>query len=230
MSGSDSRRRFCDGVSERKLKHVLLDPSTPASDDQKAGGAFTTFNVELYREALPLHAILLATVAVFELFPLFLPTWSWGAEALYNLILAASALVGRVRLHRMQDPVLSQWLGSWLWTAAAVLSVVLDVSSYVADSERACKTVRMQAVHYPLGNLLLALINGSLGMSFLHKTALAILWLIDDLALLASCGEHALALSTGCAVALRRCRRRVGRRLRSLVPHAGRHASVLALQ
>jgi len=103
--------------------------------------------VEFFREAFPLHAILLATIAVFELFPLFLPRWSWGAEALYNLIIAASALVGRVRLHRMQDPVLSQRLGSWLCTASAVLSVILDVSSYVADSERACTPVRMQAVH-----------------------------------------------------------------------------------
>ena len=97
----------------------------------------------------------------------------------------------------MQDRVRSQRLGSGLWTAAVVMGLVGNLSESVAASDMTCTAVRAKGVYVlPFLDLLIALVNGSHGMRFVHKTTLVILLLIGDIALLGSCGERALALSS----------------------------------
>ena len=72
--------------------------------------------------------------------------------------------------------------------------------SYLTDAEAACASERKVGVTRPLICLAAALVNGSHGMSFLHKLSLVVVLLIDILTALASCGELAQALSIGATV------------------------------
>ena len=204
---------------EKATVALLANPNTPLSErDPEAAaaqdafarhpltGAFTepaveaAFAVGFFRDAFPLHALLFAAGAIVYLFTLFGSAWR---DDVLLLIISLVCLVGRVRLHRMQDQVRSQWLGSWLWTGSVVLGVALDVSDYVNDSDRTCTAVRKLGVYvFPLLYLALALVNGSHGLGFLHKGAL-LLFLVETLIMLyGSCGELALALSMGGALAV----------------------------
>ena len=172
-------------------------------------GAFTNPAVESalsvgsFRDAFPLHTVLLAAVLVIILVDHAaafarhgLPA-VWRAHNVLYLCMSIIALVGRGRIHRMQDQVRSQRLGSRLWTATVVMSIVGNISAPVTDLDRTCTVVRTKGVYIlPFINLMVALVNGSHGMSFLHKTALVVLFLIGDMTMLGSCGERALLLSS----------------------------------
>ena len=85
----------------------------------------------------------------------------------------------------MQDQVRSQRLGSGLWTAAVVMGLVGNLTESVAVSDMTCTAVRTKGVYIlAFIDLLLALVNGSHGMRFVHKTVLVILLLIGDITLL----------------------------------------------
>ena len=142
----------------------LLGPDAPRSDDhdpeaaaaaapddpyasRPLTGAFTepaavsAFSGGSFREAFPLHAVVLAALAVLAVaWPVSRAAWS--ADDVLFLILELVALAGRVRLHYMQDEVRSQRLGSGLWTATVVLVFVVDMHSFVTDSEGECTAAR----------------------------------------------------------------------------------------
>ena len=204
---------------EKATVALLANPNTPLSErDPEAAaaqdafarhpltGAFTepaveaAFAVGFFRDAFPLHALLFTAGAIVYLFTLFGSAWR---DDVLLLIISLVSLIGRVRLHRMQDQVRSQWLGSWLWTGSVVLGVALDVSDYVNDSDRTCTAVRKLGVYvFPLLYLALALVNGSHGLGFLHKGALLLFLVVTLIMLYGSCGELALALSMGGALAV----------------------------
>jgi hypothetical protein len=228
------------GMATVERSWALLDPDTPRSDrDPEAAaavpddcfarhpitGAFTkpavesAFSVGAFRDAFPLHAVLLAVAVVVQLnlarqtlhAIAVMPSGSPNAR---NVVLSLSiiciiGLVGRVRLHCMQDlQVRSQRLGSALWTASVVLVFVVGanynvnviVSAYVTRSGRTCTAMRTQHLQSPILYLIFALVNGSHGMGFLHKTALLVLVLISDLMMRVVCDELALALSSAGAL------------------------------
>ena len=186
------------------------DPEVAAPDDScfvrhALTGVFAEPEVELaftvgfFRDAFPLHAILLATIVVIQLVVLLWNAMSWTTEAVFLIIVTVS-LVGRVLIHRAQDQVLSQWLGSRYWTVSMVLGVVVDVGAYEMDPELACRNAHEQDVAFWFVSLLFALVNGSHGMGFLHKTSLAVMMLIDFLTVPASCGDLTLMFSSGGAI------------------------------
>ena len=181
-------------------------------------GAFTkpavesALNVRAFRDAFPLHATLLATVVVIELnlVQQFLHASAFASSdspavgrafAVLYPSLSIIALIGRLRLHLMQDQVRSQRLGSGLWTATVLLYTVADVIAFVADADRTCTAVRTKGVYvWPFLDIMIALVNGSHGMGFLHKTGLMVIVLIGDTLMLRYCCGVDLALS--CAGAL----------------------------
>ena len=169
---------------------------TAAFDDPQVESSFAA---NLFRAAFGWHALLLVSVLATISFAA-LTTGTWPAMTFVALLLTASALVGRVFLHRKQDRERSQKIGSWFWSALLVLSCGVDVVSYLTDAEAACASERKVGVTRPLICLAAALVNGSHGMSFLHKLSLVVVLLIDILTALASCGELAQALSIGATV------------------------------
>ena len=65
------------------------------------------------------------------------------------------------------------------------MGLVGNLSESVAASDMTCSAVRAKGVYVlPFLDLLIALVNGSHGMRFVHKTVLVILLLIGDITLL----------------------------------------------
>ena len=149
-------------------------------------GAFADPTVEvamaaqLFRSAYQGHLLLLgmATAGCLWISLIFPP----DVGAIFGVItfLTFLSLVGRVLLHRMPDLVRSQQIGAWTWT----LKLVLDFVAYISASTAAC-TWSQDGYLVPALGFLIALINGSHGMSFLHKFALIGLMVVADIILIA---------------------------------------------
>ena len=155
-------------------------------------GAFADPNHELafaahiFRVSFGGHVLLMAVQVAY----LFWDTL-WMAPTVRPLgttwtLLALIALIGRVLIHRMEDTVRGQRMGSWTWTVYLVVSVLLDVRWYVVHSADVCQqdvNIRpnMHALYisyhlYAFGS---ALVNGSHGLGFAHKTGLVGALLLD---------------------------------------------------
>ena len=94
-------------------------------------------------------------------------------------------------------------LATRVWTAFVVGLVVVDIHSIVTDTESVCTAARKGSIYYPIYPLIFVLLNGTLGMGFVHKLALAVLLLFDCLTpVLASCGELVVAVGSAVAVAV----------------------------
>lgn len=103
----------------------------------------------------------------------------------------------------MEDQLRSQRLASRVWTAFVVGLIVVDIHSIVTDPESVCTAARKGGIYYPMYPLIFAFLNGTLGMGFVHKLALAVLLLFDCLTpVLASCGELVVAVGSAVAVAV----------------------------
>ena len=158
---------------EAATASLTMNPVTGAFADPALESAFAA---QLFRTAYPIHAFLMA---------LLLAAYTWIAlTALPDLrgvfvtvaLLIALGLLGRALLHRMADSVGGQRMGSWTWTATLVLGCVVDIAGCIFAPDVAWATVRglyREGLH-PLMVLAVALANGSLGMGFAHKFALAL--------------------------------------------------------
>ena len=173
-------------------------------------GAFADPNHELafaahiFRVSFGGHVLLMAVQVAY----LFWDTL-WMAPTVRPLgttwtLLALIALIGRVLIHRMEDTVRGQRMGSWTWTAYLVVSVLLDVRWYVVHSADVCQqdvNIRpnMHALYisyhlYAFGS---ALVNGSHGLGFAHKTGLIGALLLDCVLPIIFCGSR---LIVKCAI------------------------------
>ena len=105
---------------------------------------------------------------------------------------ALLSLVGRVLMHRMDDSR-SQRIGSWTWTVLLVLGATMDDSRFWTAPAAACAGASQVKVVLPILFLALALVNGSHGLGFVHKTALIGTMLVYGLFGIAVCSEVMVA-------------------------------------
>ena len=144
------------------------------------------FAAQLFRLAYQGHLLLLGmAIAIFIWMSLvLLPDAGavWGAIILLTVL----SLIGRVLLHRMPDMARSQQLGSWAWT----IKMALDFILYPATTATCASSQDGYLV--PILGFVIALINGSHGMGFLHKFALIGLMVVADV----------ININKGCSFAL----------------------------
>ena len=173
-------------------------------------GAFTdpaheeAFAARAFRKAYPAHIVMLGLIlgsfifiALSELSEAF-TVKVWRRVHAFTVMVAlvvALGLMGRVVLHHMPDAVRSRRMGSWTWTATVFLGGVSLIIGCLLDRVAACAT--QSDFVYPILTLAVAITNGSYGMSFAHKFALACFPLAFLLVKLTVCfSERALALAT----------------------------------
>ena len=141
---------------------------------------------QLFRMAFPCHAFLMAlSLAISIWTSLSVPTELWPLESVAAFC-TALGLIGRVLVHRMDDTVRGQCLGSWTWTALVVLGVTIYfIPTKVSWPVTLHDGWTIQAV---TGSL----VNGSHGLGFWHKLGLIGLMLVDGLWAIGSYGKAAL--------------------------------------
>ena len=177
LSGGAPRSEH-DPDLEVSTARVEMHPFTGAFADPAHELAFAA---QLYRLAFPLHVFLLAVgVSVYAwcasaAFPDVPP-----AASLFNVVVIALGLVGRVLLHRMHDSVLSQRLGSWSWAVLMCLSCGTDMISAMTNSADGPAPLASQVL-----GLATALMNGTHGMGVVLKFALIAVVLVDFVVVLA---------------------------------------------
>ena len=168
--------------------NIAMNPVTGAFADASHE---TACAAQLFRMAFPCHAFLMAlSLALIGWTALSAPPDLWPLDSMIVLCVTLG-LVGRVLVHRMDDRVRGQRLGSWTWTALVVLIVTIDVIGYVEREAQACGSVALQnerTIRCVVG----ALVNGSHGLGFWHKLGLIGLLLLNGLCLIAFCGEVGL--------------------------------------
>ena len=129
------------------------------------------FAAQLFRMAFPCHVSLMALILPLIGWTAFLtPLDLWPFLSVLAFCITLG-LVGRVLVHRMDDRVRGQRLGSWTWTVLLVLVVAIDVVGYVEREAQACGSVALQnerTIRCVVG----ALVNGSHGLGFWHKLGL----------------------------------------------------------
>ena len=160
---------------------AFVDPLQPA------------FAAHIFRLVFPCHIFVMAlgvgyyiwaTLRVSErLLPII------GVSLYLPLTCGAVGLVCRWLLHRMHDSVRSQRIGSWTWTATFLAFLIGDTISFTVTPADFCKENYEQQYMLPFISLVAVLINGSHGLSWVHKNALLVLILLDCLAMVAVCDE-----------------------------------------
>ena len=189
------------------------EPGPPPADDDIAmcpvTGAFTdpahesAFASRLFRAAFPSHVFLMALCTATSTWVALQYYAAWRAtqrglvrsivsQACWGIVVLGLALglVGRVVIHRMDDSVRSQRIGSWTWTAVLVLIVMVDLGTYslVPQSSICAANHHLAAnILLPLLSIAITLINASHGLCFVHKAALIGLMMVDCLISYALC-------------------------------------------
>ena len=175
----------------------MMHPITGTLADPERESAFCS---AAFRLAFPFHAFLMA---------LLIPLTLWAAQEApselqpvwYTRTCATSiALVGRVLTHRIKDPVRSQRVGAWCWSALVLLSCcVLDAYAFWATPATRCwKPLRESWAAAREANPLIylgaPLTNGTHGLGFRYKSVLLALVLAVAISSTAAvCGTVLLA-------------------------------------
>ena len=172
---------------------TLLPRRSPRSDDPERGepgpplhpitGTFADathakdFAARCFRSAFPLHALLLAAFAVGDTYYYCLSSTPSIASIAYPLF-DWTLLLLRIGLHRSSDHSRAQQLGSAAWALFVVLwtlGAVVDPGAYLEDLAGASAgEISFMAV----AGFGCALVNSSHGLSFAHKTTLALVLLL----------------------------------------------------
>ena len=161
--------------SEHGSEVIVMHPITGTFADPERESAFRS---AAFRLAFPFHAFLMALLVPLTLWAAhgapseLLPVW-------YTRTCATSiALVGRVLTHRIKDPVRSQRVGAWCWSALVLLSCcVLDAYTFWATPATRCwqplrESWAAAREATPLIYLGAALTNGTHGLGFRYKSVL----------------------------------------------------------
>ena len=179
---------------EAATANLAMNPFTGAFADPALESAFRS---QIFRTAYPFHAFVMA---------LLLAAYTWIAlTALPELrgffvavaLLIALGLLGRALLHRMADSVGAQQVGLWTWTATLVLGCVVDMTGCVIAPVVAWAIV---GGLQPLMALAVALTNGSLGMGFAHKFALALPVPVFSVIKLSVCDDERTLAAVVCEI------------------------------
>ena len=151
------------------VANTAMHPVTGTFADPTLEAAFS---VHLFGLAYPVH-LLLMTLAFANAVRVALASPP-ELQALWGMIMlcAILGLVGRALLHRMHDSACAQRVGSWTWAVLMVVGHVAGVGGLTTAPAAACKLERKQLQAASLVAMAGGLINGSHGMSFVHKMAL----------------------------------------------------------
>ena len=180
-----------------RLDNTVMHPITGVFTDPSHESAFAA---QFYRLAFPVHVVMMVLLLVggggvlssVVVPPPLRETWGMICAAL--VLIATLLLVGRVLLHRMHDRERSQQIGSLSWLVLLALSSAIRISGYVLGLCGSGVNLPDYLVVNLLANLSIALINGSQGMAFAHKTAVIGLLLLRSLSFGAICDEVSLAV------------------------------------
>ena len=185
----------------------LLPRRSPRSDDLERGepgpplhpitGTFADathakdFAARCFRSAFPLHALLLAAFAVGDTYYCLLASTAPLITSIAFPLADSTMLLLRIGLHRSSDQSRAQQLGSAAWAlfvVACLLASVVDPSLNLQPVTGASVELISYAAVVGFG---MALLNSSLGLSFAHKTTLALVLLLTlPLALLFQAAAH----------------------------------------
>ena len=135
------------------------------------------FAARCFRSAFPLHAVLLATFAVGDTYYLLVSTAPSITRIAFPLA-DWTLLLLRIGLHRSSDHSRAQQLGSAAWALFVVLvtlAVAVDPGAYVDEAAGPSAGEISFAAVFGFAN---ALVNSSHGLSFAHKTTLALVLLL----------------------------------------------------
>ena len=167
-------------------------PSSPAPapmrrftgtfDDPSLEAAFAS---AAFREAFAVHVGLMAMAAAAS-------GAIFGANrdtiALIGAVLLLLTVVLRVYLHQHKDPHTAQKLGAASWTIIVVIALLSDLANATREGRAKCAEDTVLPVITVLYSSI-AMINGSHGMRFWHKTGTAALLTVDALICSRSCSE-----------------------------------------
>ena len=151
------------------VANTAMHPVTGTFADPTLEAAFS---VELFGLAYPVHLLLMTFIVAFVF---------WVAlasppemQALWGMIMlcVVLGLVGRALLNRMHDSARAQRVGSWTWTVLLVVANVAKIGGVMTDWAAFCELERKQLQAASLVAMAGSLVNGSHGMSFVHKMAL----------------------------------------------------------
>ena len=171
----------------------LLPRRSPRSDDLERGepgpplhpitGTFADathakdFAARCFRSAFPLHALLLAAFLVGDTYYYVLLSTAPSITNIAIPLVYSTMLLLRIGLHRSSDHSRAQQLGSAAWAlfvVAYTLGGVVDPSMYLEPVTGASADLISYTAVAGFG---VALVNSSHGLSFAHKTTLALLLL-----------------------------------------------------
>ena len=134
------------------------------------------FAAQFFRLCFPCHVLLLAfPIATAMLTALTARGLTPDMQAFQSMTasFATLGLIGRVLVHRIADTVSGQRKGLWAWTAVMVVSVLADIVGYAVAPTSTCRAVITYYSNInPVFAFVFALVNGSHGMGFAHKTGL----------------------------------------------------------
>ena len=198
---ADAPRSERDPDLEAATANLAMHPVTGTFADPTLESAFAA---QFFRLSFPCHAFLMALLIIASTgLALSCVLNSYvSSYAVCTMALLILGLVGRVLVHRMEDRVRGQRVGSWTWAALMVVSTLVDASFFVTDPAAACLPVLdpSSMVTFAPTYLVVALANGSHGIGFVPKAALMGVLLVDCFAYL-RCGVAA-ALVTALATVL----------------------------
>jgi hypothetical protein len=198
------------GVAMHRFTGAFVDPAHEEA-----------FAANFFRISLPFHMILILLFIAIVIYMEFrvVP----ALRLLWISIFASAALfaICRVLLHFMKDAASGQRIGSRVWTVAFSMCMIADVYFDVIRKENTCVPTNEQFLvrqlklirtfplprvppnphphphshQAPLQLIAGALLNGSLGMSMLHKTTLIGLLIFDAIVVVVFCGGPALGVA-----------------------------------
>ena len=175
-----------DLEAEAAAASIAMHPVTGAFADPAHELAFAA---HFFRLSYGGHLLLMALYIATLMWVAFSTPLMWplmGAWAFF----ASLGLIGRIRIHRLDDTLRAQRIGSWIWTAMLVNTVLIDVGGLASFTPVVCEgTALVYSTMY--GGLIVVwtvLVNGSHGMGFAHKAVLISSLLLDSYLAVGVCG------------------------------------------
>ena len=167
--------------------NLAMHPVTGAFADSSHESAFAA---QFFRRAFSGHVLLMALSHTLFIGMAIVAQGILRLVWIMITLFMTLGLVGRVLLHRMHDTARAQRLFCWIWTVLLMQACVVHSGSLVVAPALACPIA--------LGGILLmtlpiALLHGSHGIGFVHKTVVIGLLLVPRLVVIAACGKPALA-------------------------------------
>ena len=193
LAGDSPRSEHDPELGATAADTIAMHPVTGAFADPLHESAFAA---HLFRLAFPCHAFLMALLLGLTIWTTLGVPAELSSVLIWRVIvpILALGLVGRVLVHRMNDSVRGQRIGSWTWMALVVLANTADMCGFLNAPAVGCAQIHKAAALLPLFYLATALINGSHGLGFVLKAALISPVLVKCFSAIAVCGEAGVVL------------------------------------